>query len=79
MKIIDEKYVDWDNDNECWYFTNENAFEKAETVAFHDKQLLNRLSEMLVNRAELIDDGYCAEFMFTVYDLQESIKEILGE
>ena len=43
------------------------------------KEVLGELMNMLGDRAELIDCGSVAEFMFTTYDLQESINEILGE
>lgn len=43
------------------------------------KEVLGKLMNMLGDRAELIDCGSVAEFMFTTYDLQESINEILGE
>lgn len=54
-----------------------------ESIVDHDKQVrkevCERLIEMLTTRAELIDTGFVAEFMFTTYDLQESVKEILSE
>lgn len=43
------------------------------------KEVCERLVEMLTDKAELIQTGSIAEFMFTVYDLQESVKEIQGE
>ena len=43
------------------------------------KEVLGELMNMLGDRAELIECGSVAEFMFTTYDLQESINEILGE
>ena len=54
-----------------------------QSLAEHDKQVrkevLGKLMNMLGDRAELIECGFVAEFMFTTYDLQESINEILGE
>lgn len=54
-----------------------------QSLADHNKQVrkevLGELMNMLGDRAELIDCGSVAEFMFTTYDLQESINEILGE
>lgn len=43
------------------------------------KEVLDELCNMLTDRAELIKTGDVAEFMFTTYDLQESIKQIQGE
>lgn len=42
-------------------------------------EICQELIDMLTDRAELIEAGLCAEFMFTVYDLRESIEEILKE
>ena len=43
------------------------------------KEVLGELMNMLGDRAELIDCGGVAEFMFTTYDLTMCVKEILGE
>lgn len=54
-----------------------------QSLVEHDKQVrkevLDKLCDMLSDRAELIKTGSVAEFMFTTYDLKESINEILGE
>ena len=43
------------------------------------KEVLGDLMNMLGDRAELIDCGGVAEFMFTTYDLSMCVEEILGE
>lgn len=43
------------------------------------KEVLDELCNMLTDRAVLIETGGVAEFMFTTYDLQESIKQLQGE
>ena len=43
------------------------------------KEVLSELMNMLGDRAELIDCGGVAEFMFTTYDLSMCVEEILGE
>lgn len=43
------------------------------------KEVCDDLVKMLTDRAELIQCGSVAEFMFTTYDLQESVKEILDQ
>ena len=43
------------------------------------KEVLGELMNMLGDRAELIDCGGVAEFMFTTYDLSMCVEEILGE
>ena len=81
--VINAKWVEWDNDNECWCFMTEDAFEKAQSLADYTKQVreevLGELMNMLGDRAELIDCGGVAEFMFTTYDLSMCVEEILGE
>lgn len=42
-------------------------------------EICQELIDMLTDRAELIEAGLCAEFMFTVYDLRKSVEEILKE
>ena len=82
--VINAKWVEWDNDEQRWFFMTEDAFEKAQSLADYTKQVrkevLSELINMLGDRAELIDfgNGY-AEFMFTTYDLQECSKEILDQ
>lgn len=55
----------------------------VESLADHTKQVrkevLDELCNMLADRAELIDFGGVAEFMFTTYDLQECSKELLNQ
>lgn len=83
-------YIDLDNlenitNNALIKISRKNA--KPEIVELVDlcslseytKKLCERLVKMLTDRAELVQTGSVAEFMFTVYDLQESVKEILGE
>jgi hypothetical protein len=43
------------------------------------KEVIGELMNMLGDRAELIDCGGVAEFMFTTYDLTMCVEEILGE
>ena len=82
--VINAKWVEWDNDEQRWFFMTEDAFEKAQSLSDYTKQVrkevLSELMNMLGDRAELIDfgNGY-AEFMFTTYDLQECSKEILDQ
>ena len=83
-KVINAKWVEWDNDEQRWFFMAEDAFEKAQSLTDYTKQVrkevLSELRNMLGDRAELIDFGNgCAEFMFTTYDLQECSKEILDQ
>lgn len=55
-----------------------------EELKKHNKQIINdftqKLIDMLTERAELINfSGNYSEFMFSVYDLQESIKQLESE
>lgn len=45
----------------------------------HDKQILQDLIKMLTVRAELVDFGGTAEFMFTPFDLGMCVKELLSD
>lgn len=40
------------------------------------KKVLDDLMNMLGDRAELIDCGVFAEFMFTTYDLEQCVEEL---
>jgi hypothetical protein len=71
----------------CWFkkgvdslrkkFTNPQSL--ADYTNQVRKEVLGDLMNMLGDRAELIDCGGVAEFMFTTYDLTMCVKEILGE
>ena len=82
--VINAKWVEWDNDNECWCFMTEDAFEKAQSLADYTKQVrkevLGELMNMLGDRAELIQTAENeSTFMFDTYDLTMCVEEILGE
>lgn len=53
--------------------------EKDDKLKSQPAEICQKLIDMLTDRAELIDVGTCAEFMFTVYDLRESVKELLED
>ena len=69
----------------CEEYDNKTRHKKCPLKTLTDytkqvrKEVLDELCDMLTDRAELIECGFVAEFMFTTYDLQESINEILGE
>lgn len=78
-----EDYCDLLNEGIGCKFGEKHKDCPLKTIAEHDKQvkkeLLDKLCNMLTDRAELIKTGDVAEFMFTIYDLKESIKQIQGE
>ena len=53
--------------------------ERSEQLKSQPAEICQELIDMLTDRAELIEAGLCAEFMFTIYDLRESVEEILKE
>lgn len=63
---------------QCFDLVKENE-EIKQQLKSQPAEICQKLIDMLTDRAELIEAGLCAEFMFTVYDLQESVEEILQE
>ena len=61
---------------ECFFMERNERTDYAKQVR---KEVVDELCDMLTDRAELIETGGVAEFMFTTYDLKESIKQIQGE
>lgn len=43
--VINAKWVEWDNDNECWCFMTEDAFEKAQPLSDYTKQVRKEVCE----------------------------------
>ena len=37
--VINAKWVEWDNDEQRWFFMTEDAFEKAQSLADYTKQV----------------------------------------
>ena len=37
--VINAKWVEWDNDEQRWYFMTEDSFEKAQSLADYTKQV----------------------------------------
>ena len=71
--VINAKWVEWDNDEQRWFFMTEDAFEKAQSLADYTKQvrkevigdLMNVLNEsQYMNRYNSIDK----ETLFKVLD-----------
>ena len=48
--VINAKWVEWDNDSECWCFMTEDAFEKAQSLADYTKQVRTEVCEEIRSR-----------------------------
>lgn len=45
--VINAKWVEWDNDEQRWYFMTEDAFEKAQSLSDYTKQVRNEVCEKI--------------------------------
>ena len=45
--VINAKWVEWDNDEQRWFFMTEDAFEKAQSLADHDKQVRKEVLDII--------------------------------
>ena len=83
--VINAKWVEWDNDSECWCFMTEDAFEKAQSLSDYTKQVRKEVvQEIRQEVKKLIDskdfklcnheyaNGYC-------YGLQYDLPKILDQ
>ena len=43
--VINAKWVEWDNDEQRWFFMTEDAFEKAQSLADYTKQVRKEVCE----------------------------------
>ena len=43
--VINAKWVEWDNDEQRWFFMTEDAFEKAQSLSDYTKQVRKELCE----------------------------------
>ena len=45
--VINAKWVEWDNDEQRWFFMTEDAFEKAQSLSDHDKQVRKEVVDII--------------------------------
>ena len=48
--VINAKWVEWDNDEQRWFFMTEDAFEKAQSLADYTKQVRKEVCEEIRSR-----------------------------
>ena len=87
--VINAKWVEWDNDNECWCFMTEDAFEKAQSLADYTKQVRKEVCEEIKKNADVIlEEGVYENYMTgekaimtkTIYNIDEvKLDQIQGE
>ena len=69
--VINAKWVEWDNDEQRWCFMTEDAFEKAQSLSDHDKQVRKEVCEEI--RKILF------EFFLTYDVITDKLDQIQGE
>ena len=45
--VINAKWVEWDNDEQRWFFMTEDAFEKAQSLSDHDNQVRKEVVDII--------------------------------
>ena len=45
--VINAKWVEWDNDEQRWFFMTEDAFEKAQSLTDYTKQVRKEVCEKI--------------------------------
>ena len=45
--VINAKWVEWDNDEQRWFFMTEDAFEKAQSLSDYTKQVRNEVLDII--------------------------------
>ena len=48
--VINAKWVEWDNDEQRWFFMTEDAFEKAQSLTDYTKQVRKEVVEGIKER-----------------------------
>ena len=70
--VINAKWVEWDNDEQRWYFMTEDAFEKAQSLADYTKQVRKELCDGL---ALPLIKHFQKDAEFTVEEICKWIEE----
>ena len=70
--VINAKWVEWDNDSECWCFMTEDAFEKAQSLSDYTKQVRKELCDGL---ALPLIKHFQKDAEFTVEEICKWIEE----
>ena len=83
--VINAKWVEWDNDNECWCFMTEDSFEKAQSLADYTQQVRKEVCEeirgeikKLINKDfKLCNHEYANGYCYSLqYDLAKILEQI---
>lgn len=76
--VINAKWVEWDNDNECWCFMTEDSFEKAQPLSDHDKQVRKEVLDIIEEKFNCC--GYVEEKFEDIKKyVLDQINELKGE
>ena len=70
--VINAKWVEWDNDEQRWFFMTEDAFEKAQSLADYTKQVRKEVCDGL---ALSLIKHFQKDAEFTVEEICKWIEE----
>ena len=80
--VINAKWVEWDNDEQRWFFMTEDAFEKAQSLADYTKQVRKEVVEGIKERLKKANLEIMSPidlYSYTDNFLYQVEKEIKGE
>ena len=70
--VINAKWVEWDNDEQRWFFMTEDAFEKAQSLSDYTKQVRKEVCDGL---ALSLIKHFQKDAEFTVEEICKWIEE----
>ena len=79
--VINAKWVEWDNDEQRWFFMTEDAFEKAQSLADYTKQVREEVCDDFKSRflATCQIEKVCDTASFSLEVLNRILDTILKE
>ena len=80
--VINAKWVEWDNDEQRWFFMTEDAFEKAQSLTDYTKQVRKEVVEGIKERLKKANLEIMSPidlYSYTDNFLYQVEKEIKGE
>ena len=79
--VINAKWVEWDNDEQRWFFMTEDAFEKAQSLADYTKQVRKEVCNDFKSRflATCQIEKGCDTASFSLEVLNRILDQIQGK
>lgn len=74
--VINAKWVEWDNDEQRWFFMTEDAFEKAQSLSDYIKQVRKEVCDEIRTRLP-----YLARYneQIDLIEMGEFLDQLQGE